>query len=81
MEKKEENITVAVRIRPLQERETSSDSTISWASINEYIIKETAGTREFFFDKVYDQSVSTMQIFNELGNSVVEKCLNGYNGC
>ena len=22
-----------------------------------------------------------MQIFNELGNSVVEKCLNGYNGC
>lgn len=81
MNPSKENITVAVRIRPLQERELSSGSEISWERSDITTIKEVKGTREFYFDRVYDQSTTTSQIFNDIAKPVIEKCLSGYNGC
>jgi hypothetical protein len=81
MERKEENITVAVRIRPLQERELVSTAEIAWEKKDNNIIKEAKGTREFIFDRVYDSSTQTTQIFNDLALKVINKCMEGYNGC
>ena len=81
MEHNEENITVAVRIRPVMQRELESASKIVWDHERETVIKEREGTREFFYDRVYDDTVQTSQIFEELAKKVVEKCMGGYNGC
>lgn len=81
MEKKEENITVAVRIRPLNERELKSTAEIAWEKKNNNIVKENKGTREFPFDRVYDPSTHTSQLFNDLASQVINKCMEGYNGC
>ena len=81
MESKEENIAVAVRIRPIMQREIESKSEIVWENIGQYMIKEKKGTREFIFDKVYDNSIETPQIFQELAKQVIVKCMEGYNGC
>jgi chromosomal replication initiation ATPase DnaA len=81
MEKKEENIAVAVRIRPVQERELTQGNNLAWECNGNFLIKEIGGAREFFFDKVYDQNTQTSEIFNELANLVIEKCMLGYNGC
>lgn len=81
MNPSKENITVAVRIRPLMDRELVNGSEISWERSDATTIKELKGTREFFFDRVYDPSTTTPQIFNDIARPVIEKCLNGYNGC
>lgn len=81
MEKKEENITVAVRIRPVQQREIEIASKIVWDCANLTTIKERSGAREFFFDRVYDETIPTSQVFSDLAKQVVEKCMEGYNGC
>lgn len=81
MERKEENITVAVRIRPLQEREQVNGAEISWDAKDSYIVKELKGTREFIFDQVYPPAAPTTQLFSDLGLQVVQKCIEGYNGC
>ena len=81
MQERKENITVAVRIRPLQERELSSNPELSWQGDGESTIKELKGTREFSFDRVYNSSSHTTEIFTEIAQGVISKCLSGYNGC
>jgi len=81
MNPSKENITVAVRIRPLMDRELTNGSEISWERSDSTTIKELKGTREFFFDRVYDPSTTTPQIFSDIARPVIEKCLTGYNGC
>ena len=81
MEKQQENITVAVRIRPVMQRELEIASKIVWERERETLIKERGGAREFLYDRVYDESVQTSQIFEELAKQVIEKCMSGYNGC
>lgn len=81
MQERKENITVAVRIRPLQERELSSNPELSWQGDGEGTIKELKGTREFSFDRVYNSSTQTTEIFTDIAQGVISKCLSGYNGC
>jgi centromeric protein E len=79
MDSKEENITVAVRLRPLQDREVEAG--VTWEAGDWRTVKEIKGPREFAFDRVYQQTVQTGQIFADLARVVVEKTIEGYNGC
>jgi centromeric protein E len=80
-DQKVENITVSVRIRPLNERELSSGDTCAWQTENNNSIKEISGTRNFLYDKVYNKDVDTREIFYCQGIEVIEKAISGYNGC
>jgi centromeric protein E len=76
-----ENITVSVRVRPLNPRELSSGGDTIWLSDSQSTIKEKAGARSFSFDRVYSESISTIEIFSYQGIPVLQKCLDGFNGC
>jgi Cdc6-like AAA superfamily ATPase len=79
-EPKVENITVSVRVRPLNQRELSTGGESIW--VTDYqSIKEKSGSRSFSYDRVYDERVSTSEIFSFQGIPVIEKCLAGFNGC
>ena len=80
-EKRIENITVAVRIRPLNSRELASNDTSIWDIDNVIGIKEKSGPRSFIYDKVYSEASETTEIFFNHGQAVIEKCISGYNGC
>ena len=80
-EKRIENITVAVRIRPLNERELSTGELSIWDIDQITSIKEKNGTRSFVYDKVYNESSETTEVFYNHGLEVIENCVSGYNGC
>lgn len=70
-ESKEEHITVAVRIRPFLQRELSSGANLGWEIPGPTSIKETNGSRFFVYDQVYNQNVTTEQIFEEHGEKII----------
>lgn len=76
-----ENITVAVRIRPLNKRELTSGGESIWINNSLSSIQEKSGPRSFLYDRVYDEHTETSEIFQNHGAAVIEKCLAGYNGC
>lgn len=76
-----ENITVAVRIRPLNQRELTSGGDSIWLTDSINTIREKSGPRSFIYDQVYDEHTQTTEIFQNQGSIVIEKCLSGYNGC
>jgi len=76
-----ENITVAVRIRPLNQRELTSGGESIWINDSISSIREKSGPRSFLYDQVYDEHTETSEIFKNQGAVVIEKCLDGYNGC
>lgn len=80
-EKTVENITVAVRIRPLNQRELASGGEKIWEKEGELGIKEKNGTRNFFYDRIYDENTQSTEVFVCQGVEVIEKCISGYNGC
>lgn len=80
-DKKVENITVSVRIRPLNQRELSSGGHSIWLNPTPTSIKEKTGPRTFSFDQIYTETSDTFEIFSQQGSPVIEKCISGYNGC
>lgn len=76
-----ENITVSVRIRPLNQRELTSGGESIWLIDSGNSIKEKSGPRVFTYDQVYNESTETTEIFMHQGLQVIEKCLAGFNGC
>jgi centromeric protein E len=80
-DRKVENITVGVRIRPLNSREITNGCTSIWLNPNLSTIKEKSGARSFVFDQVYPDYTESLDIFKEQCSSVIEKSISGYNGC
>ena len=77
---KVENITVGLRIRPLNARELASGNSVVWEAEGKSI-KEISGTRSFIYDNVYPENTETTEIFYHQGLSVIDRCIEGYNGC
>jgi len=79
-------IKVVCRIRPLNNREkteTGSKLCVKTDKLNDKFISiHTAehGEKEFFFDKVFDQTSTQLNIYQFTAKPIVEDCLNGYNG-
>ena len=80
MSSESENITVAVRLRPMLDRELNSNYWPRWETY-ENSVNEINGKRSFTFHKVYGQVSSTEDLYEEIGEQVVVECMQGYNGC
>ena len=93
--KKEEAIQVAVRCRPLSQREldTRDDLCVNLRGKNTVVICDSAATsstsrKEFTFDKVFwslsedHPSYATQKdVFDGFGASIVDSAIEGYNAC
>ena len=75
-----ENILVAVRLRPLIETEIKASYWPRWET-HDNNVNEIEGKRDFIFDKVFSSKTTTEEIYEELGESIVIKCMEGFNGC
>jgi len=71
-----ENISVVIRVRPLNTLEGNSCITISQHTISLDLKTET---KQFSFDYVAAESVSQEMIFNLVGKPLTDACLEGYN--
>lgn len=85
-----ENIQVAMRLRPLSEKETQSGDFVPWRVKQNYveITKQDpeliAGKKPqkqtFVFDHCFAESVSNEQVYQSVAKTVITSSLEGYNG-
>ncbi|KAJ1882550.1 hypothetical protein LPJ71_010120, partial [Coemansia sp. S17] len=86
----EDHINVAIRVRPLNQRERSSTaSTLGqtpWQVQRDTITQRLhadgricSGT-SFTFDKVFDQKDNTQTVYNDIVKEIVTSSMNGFNG-
>jgi hypothetical protein len=80
-----ENITVGIRIRPLNERELSQGGQIEWFSESSTCLLEKPldGSHESrsVFDRIYSSETDTVEVYHCQGQPVIEKFMKGFNGC
>jgi len=89
-ENTEENISVAIRIRPLNTKESTNGRV--WKVLNKYnsitetdaaggpLIQRTSGRSFFKFDRVFGEEVLTSQIYNGVVRNIVKSAMEGING-
>ena len=81
-----EGICVAIRMRPLNEREitggqeavfrcTSKDNRISQLKDNQVVEGQT-----YFYDKVFDERATTAEVYTHVGRNAVKNVAAGING-
>lgn len=75
-----ENITVAVRLRPMLDLELNLRYWPRWEVEDNYV-NEIEGKKSFQFQRVFGSDVNTEDIYEELGEPVVVQCMQGFNGC
>ncbi|CAG9332355.1 unnamed protein product [Blepharisma stoltei] len=74
-----ENIKVAVRIRPFLSNE--NPMLAAWEVTSNTSIKSKKGDKQFSFDRLYGMNSTTQRIFDEIGEQVIWKAMDGYSGC
>ena len=77
----EEAITVAVRLRPLSQKEHEKGATSGWNIPGPTSICDLEGKNSFVYDWVFPATQSTESLFEELAEKIVWGVLEGYNGC
>lgn len=89
------SIKVAIRIRPMNNREInvvepgkshsseSADRKVVAARDNDVVVYDSRidDIRQFSFDYVYDQKSRQEEIFEQIGMSIVNNAIQGYNCC
>jgi hypothetical protein len=80
MTSESENITVAIRLRPMLQNELNSRYWPRWETVGNSV-NELNGKRSFQFHKVFSPENSTEEIYEEIGEPVVVECMQGFNGC
>ena len=79
-----ENIVVAVRFRPLNDRELKDNATTdNWkldGGTATYSPSPSLPGQSFTFDQVYDPSTTTQQLYDGAASSIVASAVNGFNG-
>ncbi len=78
------NIQVSVRVRPLSRREIEKDSTVVTSVSNGTISVDNLRGGElqsFTFDHAYDMDSTQVQIYEDIGFSIVQNAIEGYNCC
>ena len=80
MVESKDNVKVAIRIRPLNEREIDEGSK-KCISVQESGKKVCIGDHKVFtYDYVADEAISQETIFEMIGKSIASSCMSGYNG-
>ena len=77
MESVSENISVAVRLRPLLPHDNPSHQAWDPASFSDLL--SVRGDKKFTFDKVYPTNSTTQRIFDEMCEAHIWKSLGGWN--
>ena len=78
-----DNVKVAIRVRPLNHRETA-EANKKCISINQtqnsLSLDAKPEPKVYYYDYVADESESQSKIFEEVGKPIANSCLSGYNG-
>ncbi|KAJ1962239.1 hypothetical protein GGI12_002758, partial [Dipsacomyces acuminosporus] len=88
----EDHINVAIRVRPLNQREARSTSTTSPSSVLPWHVNRDTITQRHFsegrvvqgssftFDKVFDQKDSTQMVYDDIVKGIIASSMSGFNG-
>ncbi|CAH2236155.1 jg17668 [Pararge aegeria aegeria] len=79
-----DNIKVVVKVRPLIRRELEDKLLLQWRVNNNALIQIDQNGREcgpvFTFDKVYDETTKTSDVYNDIAKPIVAAATAGFNG-
>lgn len=86
-----ENIQVAMRLRPINQKEEESGETLPWkirqnrcVEINKSLIDNSMSKKQdklqFFYDHCFPGATNNEQIYDTCAKKVIMSCLEGYNG-
>lgn len=82
-----DQISVCIRIRPLNERESKLNPISAWGTSNNSLYQCNAktgapvpGSTVYSFDHVYDSSTSTSTVYEQVAQRIVQSVVEGYNG-
>ncbi|KAJ2358960.1 hypothetical protein GGF43_000464 [Coemansia sp. RSA 2618] len=87
----EDHINVAIRVRPLNQREQRSSTAPAAAALPWHIQRDTitqrahadgrpANGNSFTFDKVFDQKDTTRQVYDDIVKNIITSSMGGFNG-
>ena len=81
-ESEKSSVKVAVRIRPLNNREYNTDLITTCKDTTLYIKNpEDNKEKTFIYDYLYDTSAQQTQVFDNIGSKVIDHAFKGYNAC
>ncbi|XP_023772910.1 kinesin-like protein KIN-7C, mitochondrial isoform X1 [Lactuca sativa] len=76
-----ENVTVTVRLRPLNSREISKGDEIAWFADGDYSLQnEFNPALAYGFDRVFGPATTTRQVYDVAAHHVVNGAMEGING-
>lgn len=75
-----DNITVSIKVRPLIKREKDCKQTSHWRIRGNSISPAEGNGDPFVFDHIFDETVSTRELFEKVCRPVILSTLNGING-
>ena len=75
-----EHMTVAIRVRPFSTEELITGTTRAWEVGGPTSITDTTADKLYIYDRVYSDT-SNEQIFEDLGEKMVWKAMEGFNSC
>ncbi|KAL8257158.1 hypothetical protein R6Q59_029199 [Mikania micrantha] len=79
--KVKENVTVTVRLRPLNSREIAKGDEVAWFADGDYSIQnEFNSAINYGFDRVFGPATTTRQVYDVAAQQVVNGAMEGING-
>ncbi|XP_050073216.1 centromere-associated protein E [Anopheles maculipalpis] len=75
-----DNVKVSIKVRPLIKREKDSKLISQWRIRNNTIASIDGNGDPFVFDHIFDETVSTRQLFDTVCRPVILSAINGING-
>ncbi|ORX73689.1 kinesin-domain-containing protein [Linderina pennispora] len=87
----EDHINVAIRIRPLNQREVRNSTTVALNQLPWHVNRDTIIQRQYHdgrfsqgnsytFDKVFDQKDTTQKVYDNSVKGIIQSTLAGFNG-
>lgn len=86
MEQAAEGICVAIRMRPLNERELSGGQEAAFKCLKDYNAvaqlkdQQVMDGQTYYYDKVFDEKSTTAQVYAHIARDTVKNVVNGING-
>lgn len=75
------SIGVAIRIRPLNDRENGTNAITRVVGKKIYINSPTNEEKSYNFDYVYDMHSTQDQLHTDIGSKIIDSAFQGYNSC
>ncbi|KAF2075045.1 hypothetical protein CYY_003655 [Polysphondylium violaceum] len=76
----DDKIKVAIRVRPLNSKELSSDQKIAWSVTTDSITQSFNNKNSFLYDYVFGMESNTKELYDAIANNIVLSSLKGING-